>query len=95
MIISEEIEKAIKPIKADIVTLQTDVAWKQGKHESVEKQIPHAQYAFYGLIALSVVIVVAQLIPFVQEIRKDRALERQVEMLIQEIETLKQQIETL
>ena len=47
LIINEEIEEAIKPIKADIVTLQTDVAWMQGKHESggkqfesVDKQIP-------------------------------------------------------
>ncbi len=27
LIINEEIEKAINPIKADIVTLKTDVAW--------------------------------------------------------------------
>lgn len=99
LIINEEIEEAIKPIKADIVTLQTDVAWVQGKHESgdkhfegVDKQIPHAKYVLYGLIALTVVVVAVQLILFVQEIRKDRLLKKQVENLIQEIETLKQQL---
>ena len=38
LIINEEIEEAIKPIKAEIVTLQTDVAWIKGKLESVDKQ---------------------------------------------------------
>ncbi len=102
LIINEEIEEAIKPIKADIVTLKTDVAWMKGKlesggkqFESVDKQIPHAKYVLYGLIALTVVVIAAQLILFVKEIRKDRLLKKQVENLIQEIETLKQQIETL
>ncbi len=91
LIFNEEIEKAIKPINADNVTLKTDVAWMQGKLENVDKQIPHAKYVLYGLIALTVVVVAAQLIPFVQEIRKDRLIEKQIEILIQEIETLKQQ----
>ena len=38
LIINEEIEEAIKPIKAEIVTLKTDVAWIRGKLESVDKQ---------------------------------------------------------
>ncbi len=98
LIIQEEIEKELKPIKADIVTLQTDVAWMRGKFEtrdtqfeSVDKEIPQAKYVYYGLIALIVAVIAAPLIPFVQEIRRDRALERQVEKLTQEIETLKQQ----
>ena len=91
LIFNEEIEKAIKPINADNVTLKTDVAWMQGKLENVDKQIPHAKYVLYGLIALTVVVVAAQLIPFVQEIRKDRLIEKQIEILTREIETLKQQ----
>ena len=38
LIINEEIEKEIKPIKADIVSLKTDVAWIRGKLENVDKQ---------------------------------------------------------
>lgn len=99
LIINEEIREAIKPIRTDIVTLQTDVAGVQGKHESgdkhfegVDKQIPHAKYVLYGLIALTVIVVAAQLILFVQEIRKDRLIEKQIEILTQEIETIKQQL---
>ncbi len=41
LIINEEIEEEIKPIKADIVSLKTDVAWIRGKLENVDKQITH------------------------------------------------------
>ena len=92
LIINEEIKAELKPIKADNVTLKTDVAWMRGRLENVDKQIPHAKYVLYGLIALIVVVVAAQLILFVQEIRKDRLLKKQIENLIQEIETLKQQL---
>ena len=99
------IEEELKPIKDNIVTLKTDVAWIKGKLESVDKQfdgvdkqfdgvrdqIPHAKYVFYGVIALIVAVVAAPLIPFVQEIRKDRLLKKQIEMLTKEVETLKQQ----
>ena len=91
LIIQEEIQKEIEPIKADIVSLKTDVAWIRGKPEIVDKQIPHAKYVYYGLIALIVIVVVALFTPVVQEIRRDRELERQIEKLTQEIETLKQQ----
>ena len=37
LIINEE----LKPIKADIVSLKTDVAWMRGKLENVDKQITH------------------------------------------------------
>ena len=95
LIINEELKEELKPIKADIVSLKTDVAWIKGKPESVDKQIPHAKYVLYGLIVIIVAVVVASLIPFVQEIRNDRSLKKRIKMLIQEIETLKQQTETL
>ncbi len=91
LIINEE----LKPIKADIVSLKTDVAWIKGKLENVDKQFPHAKYVLYGLIAIIAAVVVAPLIPVVQEIRNDFLLKKRIKMLIQEIETLKQQIETL
>ncbi len=98
LIINEEIEEAIKPIKVNSMSLKTDMAWMQGKFENsgkqfedVDMQIPHAKYVFYVLIVVIIAVVAAQLIPFVQEISKDRLLEKQVEILAQEMEALKQQ----
>lgn len=98
LIVQEEIKREFPTInkKVDafdsrLQNVEKDVAWMQGKDKSIDKQIPHAKYVYYGLIALIVAVIAAPLIPFVQEIRRDRALERQVEKLTQEIETLKQQ----
>jgi hypothetical protein len=91
LIINEEIEEAIKPIKADIVTLQTDVAWVRGKLDGIDKQITHGTNITYGLMALIVAAVVIPQILIMLRSGRDRALERQVEMLTQEVETLKQQ----
>ena len=81
LIINEEIEEAIKPIKADIVTLQTDVAWMRGKLENVDKQITHGTNITYGLIALIVAAVAIPQILIALRSGRDRALERQIEML--------------
>ena len=95
LIINEEIEEAIKPIKADIVTLQTDVAWIQGKLENVGKQITHLTYITYFLFTLIVAaIVIPQIITLWRNLT-DNSLEKRIKMIKQEIETLKQQIETL
>ena len=64
--------------------IKTDVAWLRGKMDNLDKQLSW----------LMVLIVVAVGLP--QAIiawrgRKDRALEKQIETLTQEIETLKQQ----
>ena len=91
LIINEEIEEAIKPIKADIVTLQTDVAWVRGRLEGIDKQVTHGTNITYGLIAVIVAAVVIPQILIMLRSGRDRALERQVEMLTQEVETLKQQ----
>ena len=105
LIIQEEIKKEssttnqkIDALDARIQNVEKDVAWMQGKPESVDKQfesadkqIPHAKYVLYVLIALIVAVVAAPLIPVVREIRNDRSLKKQIEMLTQEVETLKQQ----
>lgn len=112
LIINEEVEEAIKPIKADIVTLKTDVAWIKGKLEGVDKQfedvdkqfdrvteqfkgvrerIMHVTYITYGLIALIVAGIAIPQMLIAWRSGRDRSLERQVEILTQEIETLKQQ----
>ena len=98
LIIQEEIKKESSTTNQKIDALDTriqnvakDVAWMRGTPENVDKQIPHAKYVLYGLIALIVIVVAVPLISFVRESRTYRSIERQVEMLTQEIETLKQQ----
>lgn len=98
LIINEELKEELKPIKADIVSLKTDVAWIKGKLENVDKQfdrlgeqIRHGTYVTYGLIALIVAAIAIPQILIAWRSGRDRALERKVEMLTQEIETLKQQ----
>ncbi|RKU08099.1 hypothetical protein C6501_17050 [Candidatus Poribacteria bacterium] len=58
---------------------------------SVRAQITHVTYLTYGLIALIVAAVAIPQILIARRSERDRALERQVEMLTKEIETLKQQ----
>ncbi|MCE2400446.1 hypothetical protein J4G08_06105 [Candidatus Poribacteria bacterium] len=77
LIINEE----LKPIKADIVSLKTDVAWMRGKLENVDKQITHGTNITYGLIALIVAAVAIPQILIALRSGRDRALERQIEML--------------
>ena len=92
------VSDAVTPIKADIVTLKTDVAWIRGKNEGIDKQfegvnqrIMHATNLSYGLIALIVAAIAIPQIMMAWRSRKDRSLEKQIETLTQEIETLKQQ----
>ena len=84
LIVKEEIREEIEPIKTDISTLKTDVASLSGRVNGIEKMMTW----------LMVIIVVAVGLPQVViawRSRKDRALEKQIEILTQEIETLKQQ----
>ena len=94
LIVKEEIEEEIKPLKADIEKLKVDVARLdgritgiEGRMTGIEKQISHATNVTYGLIAL---IVVAIGIPAWRG-RSDREQDRKIEQLTREIETLKQQ----
>ena len=87
LIVKEEIKEEIKPLKADIDGLKTDVARLDGRLTGVEKQVSHATNVTYGLIAL---IVVAIGIPAWRG-KRDRDQERKIKALTQEIETLKQQ----
>ena len=99
LIINEEIKKEsattnqkIDALDARIQNVEKDVAGMPGKHEivgkqfeNVDKQIPHAKYVLYGLIALTVVVVAALLIFVVRKIRNDRFFKKQFETLTQEI----------
>ncbi len=75
------IEEELKPIKADIVSLQTDVAWVRGKLEGIEKQVTHGTNVIYGLIALIVAAVAIPQFLIARRNEKDRALEKQIEKL--------------
>ena len=57
----------------------------------VRNQITHVTYLTYGLIALIVAAVAIPQILITLQSAKDRSLERQVEILTQEMEVLKQQ----
>ena len=65
-------------------TVETDVAWTRGKLDSLDKHIN-------WLMALIVVAVGLPQAIIAWRRRKDRSLEKQIEVLTQEIETLKQQ----
>lgn len=87
LIVKEEIQEEIKPIKteiaaikADIGTLKEDVARLDGRMTGVEKQVSHATNVTYGLIAL---IVVAIGIPAWRG-KRDRDQERKIEALKQQ-----------
>ena len=94
LIVKEEIQEEIRPIKVEIAAIKTDigalkenVARLDGRLTGVEKQVSHATNVTYGLIAL---IVVAIGIPAWRG-KIDRDQDRKIEELRQEIETLKQQ----
>jgi archaellum component FlaC len=98
LIINEEIKKEssttnkkIDALDARIQNVEKDVAWVRGKLDGIDKQITHATNITYALIALIVAAVAIPQILIALRSGRDRALERQVETLIQEVETLKQQ----
>ena len=105
LIINEEIKKEssttnkkidaldakIDTLDARIQNVEKDVAWVRGKLDGIDKQITHATNITYALIALIVAAVAIPQILIALRSGRDRALERQVETLIQEVETLKQQ----
>ena len=84
LIVKDEISKELKPVKADIETLKTEVAYVRGKLDILDKYV-------IALIALIVIAVGAPQIVMAWRSRRDRTLENQIETLTQEIETLKQQ----
>ena len=88
----------IDALDARIQNVEKDVAWVRGKlenvdkqFEDVDKQIKHVTYVTYGVIGVIILVVGIPQITLTLRSRRDRSLERQVEMLTREIETLKQQ----
>ena len=73
----------IDGLETRLRAVETDVAWTRGKLDSLDKHIN-------WLMALIVVAVGIPQLVIAWRSRKDRALEKQIEHLTQEIETLKQ-----
>ena len=78
------VNEELKPVKADIETLKTEVAYVRGKLDILDKYV-------IALIALIVIAVGAPQIVMAWRSRRDQTLEKQIERLTQEIETIKQQ----
>ncbi len=84
LMVKEELNEELKPVKADIETLKTEVAYVRGKLDILDKYV-------IAVIALIVIAVGAPQIVTAWRSRRDRTLEKQIETLTQEIETIKQQ----
>ena len=84
LIVKEEIEEEIEPIRDEIGSIKENIASLNGRVGGLEKQ----------MIFLMAIIVVAVGIPQIiitWRTKKERAQEKQIETLIREMETLKQQ----
>ena len=113
LIVKEEIQEEVTPIKADIATLKTDGAViktevanlketisngfdnVQQDFDDVQKSFDRQNNIIIACIGIPLAILAIDTtvwgILAHRRSGKDRALERQIETLIQEIETLKQQ----
>ena len=90
--IGQNIDDSEKNMKEHInLRVDSKVGSVSTKVDSVEEQITFLSYLVYALIALIVgAIAIPQLI-MAWRSGRDRSLERQIEILTQEVETLKQQ----
>ena len=91
LIVKEEVEAAIAitntkidNLEIRLRTVETGVAWTRGRLDTLDKHIN-------WLMALIIVAVGIPQLVVAWRSRKDRALEKQIEVLAQEIETLKRQ----
>lgn len=102
----EPIKADIVLLKTDVAWIKGKLESVDKQFDSIDKQfdnvyerfggvhgqITHVTYLTYGLIALIVAAVAIPQIIIMVRSGRDRALEKQVEKLTQEIETLKQQL---
>jgi septal ring factor EnvC (AmiA/AmiB activator) len=98
LIVKEEIEKEIEPLKAEIASVKAEIASVKDEIASVKQDVASLSGRVAGiekqitwLMALIVVAVGIPQIIVVWRSRKDREQERKIEELAREIEMLKQQ----
>jgi septal ring factor EnvC (AmiA/AmiB activator) len=98
LIVKEEIEKEIEPLKAEIASVKAEIASVKDEIASVKQDVASLSGRVAGiekqitwLMSLIVVAVGLPQILVVWRSRKDREQERKIEELAREIEMLKQQ----
>ena len=98
LIVKEEIEKEIEPLKAEIASVKAEIASVKDEIASVKQDVASLSGRVAGiekqitwLMSLIVVAVGLPQILVVWRSRKDREQERKIEELAREIEILKQQ----
>ncbi len=98
LIVKEEIEKEIEPLKAEIASVKDEIASVKDEIASVKQDVASLSGRVAGiekqitwLMSLIVVAVGLPQILVVWRSRKDREQERKIEELAREIEILKQQ----
>lgn len=78
------VQEEIKPIKEDIAGLKIEVATLSGRVGGIEKMMTWLMVPIVVAVGLPQIIIAWRS-------RKDRSIEKQIEVLTQEIETLKRQ----
>ncbi len=97
LIVNDSEKRIREETKAEITNAEVrikdyvDIRFKSidERFQGVDKQITHVTYITYGLIALIIAAIAIPQILIAWRTGKDRSLEKQVEILTEEIETLK------
>lgn len=89
--LKEYVELKIEGVNKQFASIDTGFTSIDKQFVSVNKRIDHVTNVVYALIALIVAAIAIPQILRAWRSGKDRTLERQVEVLAQEIETLRQQ----
>ena len=87
----ESVDKQFESVDKQFESVDKQFESVDKQFVGVRNQITHVTYLTYGLIALIVAAVAIPQILITLQSAKDRSLERQVEILTQEMEVLKQQ----
>ena len=80
----ENVKTEIENVKTEMVNIKTEVSWIRGKLDNIDR------YLAWLMVLIVVAIGIPQIVVAWRS-RKDRAQEKQIEALRQEVETLKQQ----
>ncbi len=91
LIVKEEIEEVIKPIKTDINAIKTEIGSVKENVASLNGRVGGLEKQMIFLMAIIVVAVGIPQIIIAWHTKRERAQEKQIETLIREVETLKQQ----
>lgn len=91
LIVKEEVEEVIKPIKTDIDAIKTEIGSVKENVASLNGRVGGLEKQMIFLMAIIVVAVGIPQIIIAWRTKRERAQEKQIETLIREVEALKQQ----